>query len=405
MLRVLTLSTLFPTAAQPTFGLFVERQTLGLAALPGVEVQVVAPVALPPWPMHLHPRYRKLVALPAGETWKGVQVYRPAFPILPRVGARWAARSMAAALLPQLRDIRGRFPFDLINAEFFWPDGPAAMLLGRSLGLPFSVTARGSDIQYWMHRPAVAPQLLAAARAAGGMLAVSAALREVMAEFGMPREKIRVHYTGVDRALFRPVHRSSAKGELGVVGPLVLTPGALIAGKGQRLAIAAIERLSEATLLMVGEGPDRPALERLIRDRGLGHRVRLLGSRPHSEVARLMAAADVMLLPSRSEGLANVWVEALAAGTPVVTCDVGGAREAIDRPEAGRLVAPEAGAIADAVAAILADPPDQAKVRAASQRFNTEANSLALFEHLSRVAGKEGFRPDPLPVQPDRERV
>ena len=385
---MLTLSTLFPNSAQPTLGVFVERQTLGLAALPGVEVQVVAPIGLPPWPLQLHPAYRARASLPLSEEWKGLQVQRPRFPILPRIGARRSARSMAAALLPVLRDLRKGFPFDVIDAEFFWPDGPTAMRLGRALGVPFSVTARGSDIQYWMNRPGVAEQILEASKAAGGMLAVSAALGRVMAGFGMPEDRIRIHYTGVDQDHFRPVDRAAAKAELGVTGPLIATVGALIPGKGQRIAIEAAERLPEATLFLIGQGPDRRALEASIRQKKLEKRVRLLGALPHADVAVLLAAADVMLLPSRSEGLANVWVEALASGTPVVTTDVGGAREVIDRPEAGALVPPDADAIAAAIRSILADPPAQDKVRAASARFTCEANCRSLFDHLSAVAAK-----------------
>ena len=386
MLRMLTLSTLFPSAAQPTCGVLVERQTVGLAQLPGVEVQVVAPLGLPPWPLCHHPRYRARSKLPLREEWKGLMVHRPRFPIVPRIGATRTARAMTSSLLPLLLRIRESFPFDVIDAEFFWPDGPAAMHLGRALGVPFSVTARGSDIQYWMHRPVVADQILEAAHAAGGVLAVSAALGRTMAGFGMPADKIRIHYTGVDHKRFRPLDRGRAKAELGVAGPLIVTVGALIPGKGQRAAIQTAERLPEATLLLVGQGPDRRALEAMIRQKRLSHRVRLLGGRPHDEVATLIAAADVMLLPSRSEGLANVWVEALACGTPVVTPDVGGAREVVDRPAAGRIVPPDPDAMAAAIKAILADPPDQAAVRAASERFSCEANCSSLFEHLSSVA-------------------
>jgi glycosyltransferase involved in cell wall biosynthesis len=113
--------------------------------------------------------------------------------------------------------------------------------------------------------------------------------------------------------------------------------------------------------------------------------VRFLGVQPHDALPALLAAADVMVLPTASEGLANVWVEALACGTPVVTCDVGGAREAIDRPEAGRLVGRDADAVAAAVRALLADPPAQADVRKAAERFSWKRNGDELFDHLSSL--------------------
>lgn len=386
MLRVLTLSTLFPNAAQPTLGVFVERQTLGLAAAADAEVEVVAPLGLPVWPLSRHPHYRARAGLPSQEKWKGLVVHRPRFPIVPLFGERWTARSMAHSLLPLVQRIRQHFPFDVIDAEFFWPDGPTAMRLARALNVPFSVTARGSDIQYWMKRPAVANQIMEAARAAGGMLAVSAALGRVMAGFGMPADRIRTHYTGVDHDRFRPVDRSQAKAVLSIEGPLIVTVGALIPGKGQRVAIETAERLPGATLLLVGDGPDRGALEAMVRQKRLEPRIRLLGNVAHDEVAGLLAAADVMLLPSRSEGLANVWVEALASGTPVVTCNVGGAGEVIDRPEAGALVPADPDAMAAAIRTILANPPDQAAVRAASERFSCAANCRSLFDHLSAVA-------------------
>ena len=388
MLRALTLSTLFPDAARPTFGVFVERQTLGLAGHPDAELEVVCPLGMPPWPLSLHPNYRARKDLPLREDWKGVTVHRPRFPLLPAAGARWNARAIARAVLPLVRDVRTRFPFDVINAEFFWPDGPAAMHLSRALGVPFSVTARGADIQYWMERPGVAEQILAAGRAAGGMLAVSQALGRVMAGYGLPAEKIRTHYTSVDPTLFYPRDRAAEKAKLGISGPLLLSVGALIPRKSQSDAIAAAERIAGATLLLAGDGPDRKALQAMIRGRGLEDRVRLLGNRSPEEIASLMAAADVMVLPSRSEGLANVWVEALASGTPVVTTDVGGAREVIDRPEAGALVPLDPEAIAAAVRAILADPPDPARVRAAADKFSPEARIARLYDHLTGIVAR-----------------
>jgi glycosyltransferase involved in cell wall biosynthesis len=384
MLRVLTLSTLFPDASRPTLGIFVERQTLGLAARPGVEVEVAAGIGLPPWPLSLHPHYRARDALPLREERNGLIVHRPRFRTLPGLWTAGAGRALARAVLPLLGATSGRKPFDVIDSEFFWPDGVAAMHLAAALDLPFSIKARGSDIHWWGQRREIAQRMVEAARRADGLLAVSAALKRSMVALGMPGEKVRVHHTGVDLEHFVPVDRAAAKAALGIEGPLIVCAGALIPLKGQRLALAALAALPGATLLFVGDGPDREMLER--EGRRHGERVRFLGARPHEEMPAVLAAADVMVLPSEREGLANVWIEALACGTPVVTCDVGGAREAIDRPEAGRLVPRESAAIAAAVREILADPPDQAAVREAAERFSWDRNRAELFNHLSGLA-------------------
>ena len=103
---------------------------------------------------------------------------------------------------------------------------------------------------------------------------------------------------------------------------------------------------------------------------------------------RLFAAADVMALPSASEGLANAWVEALACGRPIVISDVGGARELMDRPEAGHIVERETEAIAAAIRSLLDNPPDPAAVRETALRFTWQANGDALLEHLRGIVEK-----------------
>ena len=385
MLRVLTLATLFPNGERPTFGIFVEAQTQALAARGDVAVQVVAPIGLPPWPLSLHPHYAWLRGLPLREVRNGLTVHRPRYRVWPKFGKAGTARAIAKALLPFLRELRAEFPFDVIDAEFFWPDGPAAMHLAQALGVPFSVKARGSDIHIWCARADVAAQVVAAGQAAGGLIAVSAALKRDMAALGLPEERIRVHHTGVDLARFKPADRAKAKAALGIDGPLLISVGALIRRKGQDLALAALADIPGATLMLAGGGPARALFEAKARALGLADRVRFLGIQPHAALPALLAAADVMVLPTVSEGLANVWVESLACGTPVVTSDVGGAREVIDRPEAGRLVPRDPAAIAGAVNEILAHPPDPAAVRKAAERFNWARNAAELFDHLSGI--------------------
>jgi teichuronic acid biosynthesis glycosyltransferase TuaC len=388
MLRVLTLSTLFPDKTRPQFGPFVERQTLGLGALPNIDLRVVAPVGVPPlgW---LHPRYRDLAALPRHELWKGLTVYRPRFVHVPAVGGRFDGALLAQALMPVLREIRREFPFDVIDVEFFFPDGPAAVILGKAFDVPVSIKARGADIHAWGSAGPTRGQVVDAGRAADGMLCVSAAIKADMVTLGMPADRIAVHYTGVDHARFAVRDRMAAKAALGVSGPLLVSVGALIERKGHALAVAALAGIPESLLVLIGAGPERAALEALAARVGVTDRVRFAGSIDQDAIADWLAAADAMVLMSASEGLANAWVEALACGTPIVIADVGGAREVLDRPEAGRLVARDPRAIAEAVRALLACPPDRTIVAGAAARFSWEVNAAQLYAHLTGlVAGR-----------------
>src|SRR5690606_34938940 len=127
-----------------------------------------------------------------------------------------------------------------------------------------------------------------------------------------------------------------------------------------------------------GTGPDHATLATLVRDSGMDGRVHFLGSLDHERLPVVLSAADAMVLPSASEGLANAWVEALACGCPIVITEAGGARELVTRPEAGRIVPREADAIAAAVRALLASPPARETVAACVERFSWEANAAEL---------------------------
>lgn len=383
MLRVLTLSSLFPDSSRPNFGVFVERQTLGLAAHPDVELKLVAPLGLPPWPLSRRGHYAPLAALPRHEDWKGVETWRPRFLNLPGTGGRFHAQMLTRALVPLLGRLRRDFAFDVIDASFFFPDGPAAVALGRRFGVPVSIKARGADIHHWGRAPATGAQVVTAGQAADGILAVSQAMKADIAALGIPSERIRVHHTGVDLTRFAPRDQVAAKAALGIDGPLIVSVGALIPRKGHDIVIDAVATLPGAQLRIAGEGPERPRLAAQIARLGLGDRVKLLGSVAHGELPPLLAAADVMALASSSEGLANAWVEALASGTPIVIPDAGGAGEVVTSPDAGRIATRTAPAFAAAIDALLAAPPARDAVRATAAGFTWEANTAALFEHLS----------------------
>ncbi len=388
MLRVLTLASLFPDVTRPRLGPFVERQTLGLATHPDVELQVVAPIGLPPFPFSLHPHYRCFSSVPEVENWKGLHVYRPRFMHLPGTKGRFDAGAMARRLMPLLTEIRRGFPFDIIDAEFFFPDGPAAVALGAHFGVPVSIKARGADIHFWGHNQATAHQVRAAGQSANGLLAVSEALKADMVRIGMPEERITVHYTGVDLDRFTVQDRASVKANRGVSGPLLVSVGALIPRKGQSLVIDALPHLPDAKLVLIGEGEDRARLSQQAGALGVADRVTFTGNLPHEEISAWLSAADVMALPSASEGLANAWVEALACGTPIVITNAGGAREVLVDESAGHIVERTAEGVLAGLQSVLAAPPSRAACRQIAERFTWVRNTEALFRQLSLLVGK-----------------
>lgn len=387
-IRVLSLATLFPDSARPNFGLFVEKSLHALAAQPNIDLTVVAPVGLPPFPLSLHPHYRALRALPLVETWQGVTVHRPRFTLIPRVGAARNAAAIACAVLPLVQRLHRNQPFDVIDAQFFYPDGPAAMRIAEALGLPFSVKARGSDISHFGHDPATAPQVLSAAQAAAGLLAVSAAMRDEMATIGIDPAKVRVHYTGIDAQRFCPGDRATARAALGFGdGPLIASVGALIPRKGQALVIGALPTLPGVTYALAGSGDSEGDYRALAARLGVADRVRFLGPVANANLPTLYRAADGVVMPSVSEGLANAWVEALACGTPIVISAAGGAAELVTSDVAGRIVERTPEAIASAVRDVMADPHYPAEVAATlGDRFSWDRNGRELAAHLRAIA-------------------
>ncbi|HYI39778.1 MAG TPA: glycosyltransferase [Allosphingosinicella sp.] len=385
MLRVLVLTSRFPDGARPNLGNFIERQTVELASRPGVEAAVIAPIGR----RLFRPSSAASVAveaLPEQEAWKGIVVHRPRythFPSLPSLRPGILARRV----IPLARSLRERFPFDVVSAEFSWPDGPAAMAVGRALGVPVAIKARGMEFERRAETASTRRQLLASGLSAQRLLAVSGSVREAMIAIGLPPERIAVHYPAVDCELFRPGDGAEAKARLGLSGPLLLAVGNLIPEKGHALAVEALARIDGATLIVAGSGPERAALLARAESLGLKPRVRLLGSLPHALLPALYAAADVTIHPSLVEGFGNARLESLACGTPLVTTAVGDAASIVDRRAAGRIVEPDPHAIAEAVKGLIADPPSAAAVRARAHDFSWARQSAELEMHLRTAAG------------------
>lgn len=387
-LCLLTFSTLYPNAAQPNHGIFVENRLRHLVASGAATSTVVAPV---PWFPSRNARFgqwARCAAAPAEEMRYGLRILHPRYAALPRLGmytGPWALLHAGRAALAQLHAEGARF--DAIDAHYLYPDGVAAVWLAREAGLPVVITARGSDISQ-LPRFAIPHRLIASSiREADALIAVSAGLASGLIDLGAAPVKVKVLRNGVDlRGFTPPCDRAGLRAALGLSGPVILSVGHLIERKGHHHTIAALAELPEASLLIAGEGPERGALVALAKRLGVMDRVRLLGARPHSELAGLYGAADALVLASTREGWANVMLEAMACGTPVVAGPAWGSREAISVSEAG-LVLDEVGPgpIAAALRSLIVDPPDRRATRAHAERFGWEETTRGQAELFSDV--------------------
>jgi len=386
-IRLLVFSTLFPNAVQPSHGVFVENRLRHLLSDGGVSAQVVAPVPWFPSAVHRFGRYAAYARVAAEETRFGIAVRHPRYVVIPHVGMTLAPFLLyAAARGAVARLLAEGHRFDLIDAHYFYPDGIAAIMLGRRFGLPVTITARGTDLNL-IPRYAVPRRMIQwAAGRADGLITVCQALKDTLVELGVAGDRITVLRNGVDLALFRPGDRVAQRQRYGLDGPTLISVGHLIRRKGHHLPIQALAMLPGVRLLVVGDGPERAALEATAASAGVADRVRFLGRRPHDELPDLYGAADALVLASSREGWANVLLEAMACGTPVVASNVWGTPEVVATPEAGRLMAartPEA--LADAARALLADPPARAATRSYAEGFSWDATSRGqktLFERI-----------------------
>lgn len=386
-MRILTFSSLYPNIEMPHRGVFVENRLRHLIKDTDIESRVVAPVPWFPLSKMFNEEYKRFSQVPEFEERHTIPVFHPRYFHLPKVGMMLQPFLMALAAYPVVKKIiRNGYDFELIDAHYFYPDGVAAVLLGKWLGKPVVITARGTDLnlipQYFV------PKLLIkyAAMKANALITVCQALKDVLVEMQVPDNKIMVLRNGVDLQVFRPPEdREGLRSKMDFNGTTILSVGYLIERKGHDLIIRALKYLPGVKLLIAGDGEERDNLRALVKSEGVEDRVSFLGNIPHENLKDYYGAADILVLASSREGWANVLLESMACGTPVVATNIWGTPEVVSCPEAGVLVARETKSIADGVKTLLADYPDRSMTRKHAERFEWNEVSIgqqALFGKL-----------------------
>lgn len=386
-MRVLTFSTLYPNVAQPSHGIFVENRLRHLVASAQVQSRVIAPV---PWFPFSHARfgdYARYAKVPKEEQRHGIVITHPRYPLIPKIGMSLTPWLMAQAFLAELKGGTNSDDFDLIDAHYFYPDGVAAAIVAKRLNKPLVITARGTDLNLIPQYYAPRKMILWAAQQAAGLITVCQALKDVLVDLGVAAERVTVLRNGVDLAQFHPPkEREELRRQLGLTGTILLSVGHLIERKGHDLAIRALADLPNTRLLIAGEGPERDSLTSIVNERGLSHRVQFLGAVSQERLRDYYGAADILILGSSREGWANVLLESMACGTPVVASNVWGTPEVVAAPEAGVLMAsrtPEA--LAQAAKGLLQAYPDRAATRRYAERFSWDATTQGQLDLFSKI--------------------
>ncbi|HET6308201.1 MAG TPA: glycosyltransferase family 4 protein, partial [Rhodopila sp.] len=369
-------------------GIFVENRLRHLLSSRQATSTVLAPVPWFPFRAKLFGDWALHAAAPPTETRHAIPIHHPRYPVVPKLGMTIAPWLLYRAMIPPItRLLRQGHRFDLIDAHYLYPDGVAATWLGRRFGLPVVITARGTDVNLIPRYRLPRRLIQTAIHDAAALVAVSTALKQALLALGAPQDKVTVLRNGVETTLFHPPQdRTATRAALGLAGPTLLSVGGLIERKGHHRTIEAMRHLPGFHLLIAGEGPERDRLATLVRHHDLTDRVRLLGPVPHRDLPALYGAADASILASSREGWANVLLESMACGTPVIAANIWGNPEVVRSPEAGLIYDPNTkDGIAAGVRRLFAALPDRAATRAYAEAFSwdeTTQGQLALFRQV-----------------------
>jgi teichuronic acid biosynthesis glycosyltransferase TuaC len=390
-IRTVLFSTLYPSATRPQHGLFVETRLRELLRTGDVETQVVAPVPWFPFESQAFGARAAFARTPREESRHGIRVLHPRYPLLPRVGMSLAPLGLALGARGTFaRLLSEGFDFDLIDAHYYYPDGVAAALLSRWFGKPFVVTARGSDVNLISHFTLPRRLMRWTASQAAASIGVSRGLVEGLRALGAPADRLHVMRNGVDLQRFQPVDPAEARRRLGLPADarILLSVGHLVALKGNHLLLKAAAMLKvrgmPCFVVVVGDGPEKPALQHLAAALGLAEQVRFAGAISNESLPGWYSAADALVLASSREGWANVLLESMACGTPVVATRIPGTDEVVADDAVGELFSPRtADDLAAAVLRLFARAPARDRVRQYAEGFSWDATSqaqLALFK-------------------------
>jgi teichuronic acid biosynthesis glycosyltransferase TuaC len=351
-LKILTFTTLYPNSAMPLNAVFVRRRMEACARLHEHELTVIAPVPyFPRLPFQTLKAWDQFARVPSFESPWGYPIYHPRYLVTPKFGMRFYGRSMATSSLDLARELHAKHRFDVIDGHYVYPDGEAAIALGKALNLPVVLSSRGTDLNLYPTLPAIRPRIVDSLWQSSHLICVCDELRQVALSLGIPESKTSVIGNGIDPEMFHPIEKSVARKVLNLPqdATLLMSVGHLTERKGFHILIEALAQLradvqlqsqlvSSAKLVIVGDGPQRAELTQLISRWQLQNHVIMAGAVAQENLPNWYGASDLFLLASSREGWPNVLCEAQAMGLPIVASRAWGIPEIVRNDGLGLLV-------------------------------------------------------------------
>jgi glycosyltransferase involved in cell wall biosynthesis len=375
-MKILGLTNLYPSPWFPLRGIFNKQMFSALAEQD--EVRLIVPIS---WTDEGRVGRNRGPGLEPGRrsNLHGIEAEHPRYVFPPRVLRGRYGFFFQKSIQRVFRRVVKEFNPDVVLAAWAYPDGWAALRLGHASGLPVVVKLHGSDVLVQSKIPASRRRIIECVQQADGVVTVSRDLASKAIGLGADPKKVSTVYCGVDQKIFHPGDRAEARRRLDLPAddPILLFIGNLVAVKGIDVLLDACRQIADGqqrfTCHLIGQGPLRGMLQERIERLGLSGRVRLVGPIPHAQLAEWYRAATVFVLPSRSEGVPCVLLEAAACQTPFVASRVGGIPEMAGWGSSTLVPPDDAPALAEAIGRALAEP-----VKGPIPRFTRTFDDTAL---------------------------
>jgi teichuronic acid biosynthesis glycosyltransferase TuaC len=390
-LRIALVTPLLPVPHDPASGRYIYEIARALSELADVKVYLQK-LRYPRLP-GMRPRSYLYGQVDENYAIEGLDVQALSFPAVPGLTRAINGCTAGRVLLPRVRP----FKPDVMLAYWVYPDGDAAVRVARALGVPCAIGALGSDIHV---RSGISTRLTRATIArCDALLTVSDAMRRhAIDRFGARPDRVHTIINGYNTSVFKPLARSDVRPALGVASDakLIVYVGRLVEAKGLNELVTAFDNIAaqdaSARLVLLGDGQMKDALAARVAASKNGARIHMPGAVAHEEVARWIAASNLLTLPSWSEGYPNVLVEALACGRPVVATKVGGIPEIVTAANGILVPVKNAPLLEAALRDALARAWDEPAIAAAMQRTwrDVAAETLAVCEGLVGAAARAG---------------